>query len=59
MEKVADKRVGKPLSLSNVFWRVKCDLEFEDLKVALALKQILSNFETSAIRRDGNHVYSA
>ncbi len=59
MEKVADKRVGKPLSLNNIGWRVKCDLTFSDAKVAVAFKRIVESFETSATKRDGNHVHSA
>ena len=58
MEKVADKRVGKPFTLNNASWRVKCDLTFNDAKIALALRAIILSFETSAIKSDGNGVHS-
>ena len=58
MEKVADKRVGKPFSVTGKNWRVRCDLTFADARTALALRAILLKFETSAIRRDGNGVHS-
>ena len=54
MEKVADRRVGKPFSVTPKSWRVKCDLSFDDAKVALALRAIILQFETSAIRRGNN-----
>ena len=54
MEKVADRRVGKPFSVTAKNWRVSCDLTFADARTALALRAILLQFETSAIKRGNN-----
>lgn len=59
MSKVANRRVSKPLLGSNVVFRVKCDLRFEDSEVAFAFKRIVERFETSALRRDGKRANSA
>ena len=50
-EKVADKKVGSPFLKPNLFFTVKCNLTFSDQKTAQALQKIVSQFETSAVRR--------
>jgi len=39
-------------------FHVKVNVYLYDLRQALALRAIISSFETSAVRMDGNHVHS-
>jgi hypothetical protein len=50
-EKVADKKVGSPFPKPYLTFTVKCNLTFSDQKTAVALQRIVSQFETSALRR--------
>lgn len=41
-------------TLIDGIYRVRCDLQFDNLKVAFALSRIITSFETSAMKGDGN-----
>jgi len=51
MKKVADRRVGKPFSYDGKTYHVKVNVLLNDLKQAIALRRIVTAFETSATKR--------
>ena len=53
------RKVEEVFTASGKQYQVKCNVVLYDLKQALALRAIITSFETSALRKESNRVHSA